>query len=87
MANIVRVSFDTATGIISTSPVSITTLSDFNYSNASSSSTSNRLDKLNDVVATNEVDGGVPVYDAATDKYIIKQLTAVTPSDIDGGGF
>lgn len=47
-----------------------------------------RLDNLVDVVANNESNGATLVYDASTDKYIVKQLDL---SDItgalDGGTF
>lgn len=47
-----------------------------------------RLDNLNDVVSSGEVSGAVPVYDATTDKYIVKKidLSNVT-GDLDGGTF
>lgn len=47
-----------------------------------------RLDSLGDVVASGETNGAVPVYDATTDKYIVKKLdiSDVTGA-IDGGTF
>lgn len=47
-----------------------------------------RLDNLNDVVATGEVSGAVPVYDATTDKYVVQKLNLSDVSgDLDGGTF
>lgn len=49
-----------------------------------------RLDRLNDVDATSEVDKATLVYDAATDKYVVKLLEyndIVGELDIDGGTF
>ena len=40
-----------------------------------------RIDLCQDVDATNEVDGAVPVYDSATDKYVVQQI------NLDGGSF
>jgi hypothetical protein len=47
-----------------------------------------RLDSLNDVVATGEITGAVPVYDSTTDKYVVQKLdfNNVT-GDLDGGTF
>tara|TARA_Y100000389_G_scaffold118097_1_gene115246 strand:+ start:1152 stop:1403 length:252 start_codon:yes stop_codon:yes gene_type:complete len=45
------------------------------------SSSSSRLDSLQDVVATSETNNSTLVYDETTDKYIVKQL------DLDGGNF
>jgi hypothetical protein len=45
------------------------------------SSSSTRLDNLQDVVATSETNNSTLVYDETTDKYIVKQL------DLDGGNF
>lgn len=47
-----------------------------------------RLDTLNDVDPTGEVNGAVPVYNAATDTYIVKKLDAGDINlDVDGGTF
>lgn len=48
-----------------------------------------RLDSLKDVSATGETSGAVPVYDSATDKYIVKKLDLSTDvvGDLDGGSF
>ena len=45
------------------------------------SSSSTRLDSLQDVVATSETNNSTLVYDETIDKYIVKQL------DLDGGNF
>jgi hypothetical protein len=47
-----------------------------------------RLDRLTDVVANNEVDKATLVYDASTDKYVVKKMefTDIT-GDLDGGTF
>jgi len=48
----------------------------------------NRLDALNDVVSTGETSGAVPVYDAATDKYVVQKLDLSNViGDLDGGTF
>tara|TARA_E500000318_G_scaffold44109_1_gene41701 strand:+ start:222 stop:479 length:258 start_codon:yes stop_codon:yes gene_type:complete len=52
-----------------------------NETSLSSSSTSTRLDSLQDVVATSETNNSTLVYDETIDKYIVKQL------DLDGGNF
>lgn len=55
---------------------------------AATISTGGRLDKLQDVVAGGEVGGAVPVYDAATDKYIIERLKLEdVDGSLDGGDF
>lgn len=48
-----------------------------------------RLDSLNDVDSTNEINGAVPVYDATTDKYVVKKIDAgdLGNLDVDGGIF
>lgn len=47
-----------------------------------------RLDGLQDVISAGEVTGAVPVYDAATDKYVIERLNlADVDGSLDGGGF
>jgi len=53
---------------------------------------SNRLDQLSDVDASGEIDGGFLVYDAASDKYVVRQFelaaTALDPAVVlDGGDF
>lgn len=47
-----------------------------------------RLDKLNDVVANNEVEGATLVYDSVTDTYVVKKLDiSYVVGDLDGGTF
>jgi len=47
-----------------------------------------RLDSLQDVISAGEVSGAVPVYDAATDKYVIERLNlSDVDGSLDGGGF
>jgi hypothetical protein len=47
-----------------------------------------RLDHLQDVVATTEVEGATLVYDSATDKYIVKKLDlSDITGNLDGGVF
>ena len=48
-----------------------------------------RLDSLRDVNPTGETDGAVPVYQAATDTYIVKQVDLGTDvsGNLDGGTF
>ena len=48
---------------------------------------SNRLDTLADVDASSEVDGGFLVYDAPSDKYVIRQFTLDPAVVLDGGSF
>lgn len=47
-----------------------------------------RLDALLDVDPVGEIAGAVPVYDVASDKYIVKKLDlANVVGDLDGGTF
>ena len=47
-----------------------------------------KLDSLLDVDASGEITGAVPVYNAATDNYVIQQLNlADVVGDLDGGTF
>jgi hypothetical protein len=47
-----------------------------------------RLDRLIDVVANNEINGATLVYEADTDKYIVKKLDlSDVTGDLDGGTF
>jgi hypothetical protein len=47
-----------------------------------------RLDKLQDVIATTETDGATLVYDVTNDKYVVKQLDLTNVTGIlDGGNF
>lgn len=46
----------------------------------------NAIDRLTDVVLTEREDGSTLVYNAATDKYEVKPLTAAI-TELDGGTF
>lgn len=46
----------------------------------------NAIDRLTDVVLTERTDGSTLVYNASTDRYEVKPLTAALPS-LDGGTF
>lgn len=50
-------------------------------------SKSNRLDTLADVDASSEIDGGFLVYDAPSDKYVIRQFALDPAVVLDGGSF
>lgn len=48
----------------------------------------NRLDGLKDVDPNGEIDGAVPVYNQATDKYVVQKLNLDSVNgDLDGGNF
>jgi len=68
--------------LISTNPITVTSLPQ---------SAARRLDGMVDVDALNELEGGVPRYDAVTDKYIIEKLDISdligTIGKIDAGEF
>lgn len=83
MSNLVRAKFNTSTGIINTtSPVTLSNTSIINITGT------NRMDALVDVVATTELEGAVPIYDSATDKYVIRNITGnLVFGAIDGGIF
>jgi hypothetical protein len=83
LSNIVRGNFNTSTGIINTSgPLTISNTATINVTGY------NRLDRLADVNVTNEVQGGVPIYDSSTDKYVIGNITGnLIFGEIDGGIF
>jgi len=72
----IRASISTTNGQIQASaPVTLTTKS-------------NRLDRLEDVVELNPVDGAVLKYRASDDKYIVNQITFNDlAGDLDGGSF
>jgi hypothetical protein len=81
MLNNIRVKM-TQTGVITQSPVTLQPNSTVTIVGP------NRLDTLYDVVATGEIDNGIPVYDASLDKYVIKQLYAnLITGAVDGGLF
>lgn len=47
-----------------------------------------RLDHLQDVSATNETDGAIPIYDSSIDKYVVRQIDlGDLGGGIDGGTF
>lgn len=63
--------------IESTTPVTIQT-----------NTSKNRLDQLTDVVEQNPQEGATLVYDAETDKYVVKSLTIDDiGGNLDGGTF
>ena len=77
----IQVAANATAGVIDTSvPVSL--------KNNTVLSGPTRLDRLTDVVANAEVNGATLVYDAETDKYVVKKLDLndVT-GDLDGGTF
>ena len=78
----VQVSANATAGIIdSTTPVTLKPIPSLNVG-------VDRLDKLLDVVASGETNGAVPVYDANTDKYVIKKLDlGDVTGNLDGGTF
>ena len=71
------------TGVINSSqPVTLKNVPTLNGSDVA------RLDSLADVVPTGETEGAVPVYHAATDRYIVKKLDlSDVTGDLDGGTF
>lgn len=77
----IQVSSNTTAGIIdSTSPVTI--------KNIAGAAGVTRLDRLSDVDASGESTGSTLIYDAETDKYIVRKIefNDVT-GDLDGGTF
>mgnify|MGYP003338173903 CR=1 FL=1 len=80
----IKVSSNATAGIIdSTTPVTIK-----NTPTLGTLGTTGRLDHLQDVVATGETNGATLVYEAATDKYIVKKLDlGDVTGDLDGGIF
>lgn len=55
---------------------------------AATISTGGRLDTLQDVISAGETPGAVPVYDAATDKYVVERLNFTdVDGPLDGGDF
>jgi 4-hydroxyphenylpyruvate dioxygenase-like putative hemolysin len=79
----VQVSANATAGIIDTSaPVTIKNIQTVGGGGIT------RLDKLTDVVANGEVDKATLVYDALTDKYVVKKMEFTDISgDLDGGTF
>jgi hypothetical protein len=73
----VNVKLNNSGTIQSTTPVTI-----------QSSLSQNRIDTLQDVNASGEIDGATLVYESSTDKYIVKKLTLSDVGvDLDGGTF
>jgi hypothetical protein len=80
--NFIKVAVNATAGAISSiNPVTIKNISAVN-------SGASRLDQLVDVVANNEIDKSTLVYDAVTDKYVVKPLVFddIT-GNLDGGTF
>lgn len=70
-SNVVKTRLTTATGVISSqTPVTLANTQTVTIYGP------NRLDSLEDVVANTELDGGVLVYDATIDKYVVEVLSA-----------
>jgi hypothetical protein len=82
--NNIRVSVNSTAGVItSTNPVTIK-----NISTTGSVPLPGRLDQLTDVYAANEIDKATLVYDASTDRYIVKQIEFTEiDGPLDGGTF
>ena len=82
--NVIRVSVNSTAGVItSTNPVTIK-----NISTTGSIPLPGRLDQLTDVYAANEIDKATLVYDASTDRYIVKQIEFTEiDGPLDGGTF
>jgi|LakMenE18May11ns_1017448.scaffolds.fasta_scaffold9940540_3 hypothetical protein len=81
----IRISANATGGIIDTTvPVTIK-----NTPTLGNIGSAQRLDRLQDVSATNEITGAVPVYDSSLDKYIVKKvdLGSDVVGDLDGGNF
>lgn len=80
--NSIKVSVNATSGVItSTNPVTVRNISTVGSENV-------RLDQLSDVVPTGEIDKATLVYDAASDKYIVKLMEFNDISgDLDGGTF
>ena len=75
----VRVEVSNTGQIISSSPVTVRSLP---------VPPTRRLDSLADVDATGELQGGVPVYYAANDTYVVEHLNLSSDiEEIDGGVF
>lgn len=78
----VSISRKSSTGVINpTNPVTLKSVPTIN-------SGVDRFDALKDVSSSGEIDGAVPVYDAVTDKYIVKKIDfGDVAGDLDGGTF
>jgi len=77
----IKVSMNATSGIVdSTIPVTL--------KNSQALSGPNRLDRLLDVDATGEIENATLVYNADTDKYVVKKLDfANVTGSLDGGIF
>ncbi len=80
----IQVSANGTAGMLDTSsPVTIKSIP-----TVTSGSGVSRLDQLTDVSPSGETDGAVPVYDSATDKYIVQKMNMIDiVGDLDGGTF
>ena len=80
----IKVSSNATSGVIdSSTPVTIK-----NTPTLTAAATAGRIDSLSDVVSTGETDGATLVYEAASDKYVVKKLDLSNVSgDLDGGTF
>lgn len=68
--------------------VAANTTSSIVIKNIAATISTGRLDSLQDVVPAGEVAGAVPVYDAATDKYVVERLNFTdVDGPLDGGDF
>ena len=83
--NTIRVTVNPSSGILtSTTPVTIKNIPTISPTIAGPG----RLDQLTDVYAVNETDKATLVYDAATDKYVVKRIDFTEiDGPIDGGTF
>lgn len=91
MANIVqskkinvKISANSTSGVLnSTTPVTLKNTPSLKVGGV------DRLDHLTDVTASGETDGAVPIYDSASDKYIVKKidLGVDVSGSLDGGTF
>ncbi|QMP83922.1 MAG: hypothetical protein [Caudoviricetes sp.] len=82
--NVIRVSVNSTAGVItSTNPVTVK-----NITTTGAVPLPGRLDQLTDVYAANEIDKATLVYDASTDRYIVKQIEFTEiDGPLDGGTF
>lgn len=78
----VSIAKKSSTGVINpTNPVTLKNVPTIN-------SGVDKLDQLTDVNPAGETDGAVPVYDSATDKYIVQKMNMTDiVGDLDGGTF
>lgn len=78
----VSIARKSSTGVINpTNPVTLKNVPTIN-------SGVDKLDQLTDVNPAGETDGAVPVYDSASDKYIVQKMNMTDiVGDLDGGTF